>query len=980
MRFRRLALALLMMLASMFFGCGASDTATPTDSLESTSPSRRWVGRIRLTGPINGAQIRFLDASGNLLAETTSNAAGVFFATLALPSTFRITASFRGPNGPETFSTVYESAPPARGWLEVNAVTTLIDHYRQRHPELSLDQVEERIRGYFGVPRSRSLRNGVYSLRLSNFNHSLFLRRAREFQGGLPAYVRETVSAIDGQGLLSSQNLGLSGGVGDSTFGPSLPGQFGLSDGGGDDDDDDPFAGSNTGVFNLNSLDDPDEPLPPDPPAVANFNTLVDDDDDGFVNVGDDDESLASDTFDENEYVLVENNLVSEEATAAETAVVDDAEEVSLSSMASGVASAVGSTALRTLGGVVFNLAFQAVLSQFGIGQNSQIEKQLQQIETDITALQNSINNLYAAQMVGFLDTQYAAQADSLGANISYIQGLWGSPIVDERTGYSGAVAAASAGASNGGLDLSESATLLQDFLADASESQLVAALNQIQNNQLGINGAANSMIQLLAQANNYNRYVGIFSTEQLIAQFNTYASFQHQATVMLVAIARSKTPPDLATAQARLKQYNDSLKQQLSQIPFPLDENLIYDRQSGLVIYNQVFPATSLADAIQMASTLEEGGVSGWQVASVTDLQQFTSGFQQPFDTLLRKLGLNTAAAAGSNGYGGNAMTILTVEPQNATVNGFPNPFGNPITYNSTDLSTLSTTSLGTLDANTAQNAVGPFILVGGQQGGLFLETGVAAPASDAAYLNVYLGFNGLNAQGLFSGPVLNAAVSSDGSQCTASTLLQADVEDDDGFTDFEEVPLDVTGFVFWTSSDPDVADVSNAPGQEGQVIRLGGAPGGTVTFTASRMLTNEGNPTQIGPTTLPTSFPTGPITATATFTYPQAPPAQLTSVSLSPRNAQFNGGLPLSQQLYVVGQFSDGTSAELSADPQLGPLLAFTSSDPNLTIVQPMANGGVISGPVVALSTAGYPTNPVTITVSVQGLTDSTTLSFSP
>ncbi|MCE7873792.1 carboxypeptidase regulatory-like domain-containing protein [bacterium CPR1] len=342
MRFRLLALSLLMVLASAFFGCGASDTVTTTDTLESTLPSRRWVGRIRLTGPINGAQIRFLDASGNLLAETTSNAAGVFFATLALPSTFRITATFQGPKGTsETFSTVYESAPPARGWLEVNAVTTLIDHYRQRHPELSFDQVEERIRGYFGVPRSRSLRNGVYSLRLSNFNHSLFLRRAREFPGGLPAYVQETVSAIDGQGLLSPQSLGLSDDDDDSTFGPSLPGQFGLSDGGGDDDDD-PFAGDNTGVFNLNSLDDPDEPLPPDPPAVANFNTLVDDD--GDDDAGDDDDSLASDTFDENEYVLVENNLVSEEATAAETAVVDDAEEVSLSSMASGVASAVGSS------------------------------------------------------------------------------------------------------------------------------------------------------------------------------------------------------------------------------------------------------------------------------------------------------------------------------------------------------------------------------------------------------------------------------------------------------------------------------------------------------------------------------------------------------------------------------------------------------------------------------------------------------------
>ncbi len=956
---RRIFFALLVLGCFVWHGCGSSEIQGGTGEPAAVIPVERRVGRVRLTRPVSGATIRFLDAGGNLIpgGETTSNAAGVFLVSVALPEQFRITATTRQS---ETFSTRYESRPSARGWLEINAVTTLIDRHRQHHPELTLAESEQRVRGYFQIPTWRDLRNGVYTPRASRFNHSLFLRRARNFSGGLEAYLDATVSAIDARSQQKTQNLGVPSD--DSPFGPSLPGQFQLSDT-GEDDAGDVFSDEGNGVFNLSEVDDPDEPLPPDPPAVANFNTIADDDDDDFEDISGD---VSEDTFAEDQYVLVENNLVAEESTAIGTAVVDEAEEVSLSTLASGFASTVGRTAVNSLVGLAFNTVFQTVLSQFGVGQGAGFKKlgqEIQQVEADVVALQNSVNNLYAAQLVGFLDTQYAGQADSLGAPIAAIQSLWGSPITDEQTGYSGAVAAVSLEAST--VDLANTSLLLQDFLGQASEAQLVANLLQIQNNQLGINGASNSMMQLLAQKTNFTRYVGIFSTEQLIAQFNTYAGFQHQAVLMLVAIARngnSGAPyPQLNVAQARLKQYNDSLKQQFSLLPFPLDGNVIYDRQSGLCIYNQVFPATSLQDAILMANTLEEGGIGGWQVASVTDLQQLTNGLQQPLDGALRALGLNTAAASGTNGYGGTDMTILTVEPQNATVNGFPNPFGQPITYNSTNLSTLATTSLGTLDADNADQAIGPFILVGGQ------------PVSSDP--GVYLGFNGLNVDGLFSGPVLNVAVSADGSTCSATTLMPGDVTDSSGYTEFENLPLDVSQFVFWQSSNPDVADVSNAPGHEGEVIRLGGAPAGTVTFTASRWLGNEGNPAQIGPTTPNTSFPTGQIVATATFTYAAAPAATLTSITLFPRNAQISTQNSTQQQLFVVGQFSDGTSEELTNDPIFGAQLVFASSDPLVTFIQPSVG---VAGPVYANLPGALPSAPPTLSVTLGGLTDSTDINF--
>lgn len=882
-------------------GCGGSGPTPVEPSASQELPSAIRVGRLFLTRGIGQAQVEFFGPDGNKLelGPITTNAAGIFFVKTALPIPFRVTATTAGPGGtPETYAAVYE-ALPRRGMLEINAVTTLVDSYHRRHSELSLDEASSRVRRLYGIPENRDLGHGTYSLRLSHFNHANFLRKARANPGGLPAYLDKLVGIIDAS---SSQNL--------VDLGPDGP-----------------------GIPNLNAISETDEdgdlePLPADPPACANFNTI------------------EPGNYSEAEYDLVENNEVNEVSTSVTGEAVSEAVETSAGSVVGNVVKSVGEMALRSLGQFVLNLAIQQVFAQFGItqNQNAVILKQLQALQSQVTALQNSVNNLQNAVFQGFLQSDYATQTGNLSNSVAVIQGLWGNSTAGEESGYSGALALASV------ADLSPTGTLLKDFQNQASYQTLKQALIVIQNNQLGINGAPTSLIILLRKLATQERYLGVFLSEQLYGQFNFYQSLQIQANTMMVALDRSQVPPDLITTRSDLKTCHDSLRAQFALMPFPLDEHIIYDRRSQLLVYNQVFPSTTLENALAQANTFAEGTLTQhWAIASVTDLQNLTKDNvnQGTPESILQSLGLDTSAADA------NGSSILTVEPQGITYYGYP-PAEGTVTFNNTNLTNLASQQAGTDPAT----LTGPYILVS------YAYAQLSPESVDGMDEPTYLGLFGMSGTGYSENLTVN--ISPDGSQCTATTQ------------DLFGGVFDITKNVVWESSAPGVAEISNAPGSEGLVRRLGGAPAGTVTFTASRIEANA--PLRSDVQSILGQQPPfdGTFSSTNAFTYGQAPPATLTSIFLSPIFTTVAGAPPQQQRIYVVGQFSDGSAEELTADPMLGAQLTFTSSDPKVTVDQPSSAGKAMAGPVFIKCLTTVPAGPTTIGVSIQGLTDQTTINF--
>jgi len=148
----------------------------------------------------------------------------------------------------------------------------------------------------------------------------------------------------------------------------------------------------------------------------------------------------------------------------------------------------------------------------------------------------------------------------------------------------------------------------------------------------------------------------------------------------------------------------------------------------------------------------------------------------------------------------------------------------------------------------------------------------------------------------------------------------IDNDIDTSYGVTDTELVNTcwDLTPYLYWTSSNPQIADVSNSPGKIGRIIRTGGSPGGVVTFTGTRLELNRAG--SVGT----------PVTVTCQVTFAATPPASLTSLFLTPRHQLLyvNSSQPQTK-LYAVAQYSDGTSQVLQAGG-----VTWSSSDPKVLV----------------------------------------------
>ena len=149
-----------------------------------------------------------------------------------------------------------------------------------------------------------------------------------------------------------------------------------------------------------------------------------------------------------------------------------------------------------------------------------------------------------------------------------------------------------------------------------------------------------------------------------------------------------------------------------------------------------------------------------------------------------------------------------------------------------------------------------------------------------------------------------------------------------------------DLTPYLYWTSNKPAIADVSNTPGQIGRILRKGGASGGVVTFTGTRLELNRAG--QIG----------NPVTVTCEYDFAATPEATVTSLFLTPRVQRVFVNSPQPQaQLFAVAGYSDGTNQTINGNG-----VTWTTSDPAVEVA--------LDGSV---SVTGTPANSI-VTITAQ------------
>jgi uncharacterized protein YjdB len=149
-----------------------------------------------------------------------------------------------------------------------------------------------------------------------------------------------------------------------------------------------------------------------------------------------------------------------------------------------------------------------------------------------------------------------------------------------------------------------------------------------------------------------------------------------------------------------------------------------------------------------------------------------------------------------------------------------------------------------------------------------------------------------------------------------------------------------DLTASVTWASSAPSLAAVSNAAGSQG-LVTGGGAGSATITATQAGV--------------------SGTTTVTVTA-------AVLTSITITPPNSAIAKGT--SKQLIATGNFSDGTTQDLTAS------VAWVSSDPTLATVSnaPGSQGqvtGAALGSTTITATQGALSGRAAVTVTAAVLT---------
>ena len=150
---------------------------------------RTLEGKAFLDHPITGATVRIYDRSGSLLysVDSATGENGSFSITRPLPETFWIVIADGWMDGEPFDHDVrrYIRLFTERDYYKVNAVTTLMAEYQDRHPELSHIQVKKAVANFLSIPDSTDIDEIIYNSEwfCYYFSHYLFMKEAEGADG-----------------------------------------------------------------------------------------------------------------------------------------------------------------------------------------------------------------------------------------------------------------------------------------------------------------------------------------------------------------------------------------------------------------------------------------------------------------------------------------------------------------------------------------------------------------------------------------------------------------------------------------------------------------------------------------------------------------------------------------------------------------------------------------------------------------------------
>ncbi|MBY4599136.1 DUF1566 domain-containing protein [Ottowia caeni] len=164
-------------------------------------------GKAHLSSPLVGAKVQVLDSAGNASSDygsTTTSETGTFTVPVspALGARFRVAVSegsYEGKPFQETLLLDVENFNPEQHLLYVNAVSTLVSRYVDRHPKTSVSEAASKVLGFLQVPIAPERAPLASDNPLQDhFRHELFLQSAQSREApALGTYINQLLNELD---------------------------------------------------------------------------------------------------------------------------------------------------------------------------------------------------------------------------------------------------------------------------------------------------------------------------------------------------------------------------------------------------------------------------------------------------------------------------------------------------------------------------------------------------------------------------------------------------------------------------------------------------------------------------------------------------------------------------------------------------------------------------------------------------------------
>jgi len=189
----------VMLISTTLTGGCSNNSATQTGTQTGTPVLQGWVSA---SGPVTGANLAIYDTKGIQIHKTDKPATGDFGSFLmevnGLPADFRIAATDGSVDGEsllDELSADYRGFDPETDTVYVNALTTIVSTYLDKHPDKTLEEVTTTVKNYLEIPEWIDIGRGLYSSD-EYFSYSSFIEEAND-NGGFNDYIDYLVAEMD---------------------------------------------------------------------------------------------------------------------------------------------------------------------------------------------------------------------------------------------------------------------------------------------------------------------------------------------------------------------------------------------------------------------------------------------------------------------------------------------------------------------------------------------------------------------------------------------------------------------------------------------------------------------------------------------------------------------------------------------------------------------------------------------------------------